>query len=787
MAFTVTAIRNIFSGGNGANRKVKHHPHGTLINALHPTQTLTQPSHLAHTVQEQIALPQELASLVAELQQVGQEVVTAVAGYTHKLRTVPALPLELAALSEPLTKAKTSLATTLTELEERYQRFVKTQVDPLFGAARAQQIQDLANSEEVIIGPYERLINRNLALSGVITTLALATAPLHPLVSGVICVPLAFYLVRPLFRNAYRSLVQERKLSLWVLGATNLTLLWLGGYYIIGSVIFIFTWLGQKLSHITEDRSHKGLVSIFGQQPRQVWVMSQQGDQRVEIEIPFEQLQVGDILVLSAGQMIPADGRIVEGQASIDQHRLTGEAQPAEKGVGDTVLAATVVLAGHILVQVEKAGQETVAAQIGEMLNKTASYQMAIATKAMQIADASVKPTFMAAGLALLTVGYGGMVAITSTIFGLNLRISGPMALLAYLNVASRHRILVKDGRSLELLTTIDTVVFDKTGTLTLDQPHVTQVHTFGAFTGDDVLAYAAAVEQRQNHPIARAICTAAEQQALTLPPLSDSRYEVGYGIQAQIDGQLIQVGSDRFMTLAAISLAPEVQTRQQQCHEQGHSLVMVAVDQQIVGAIELEPTIRPEAAAVLAELRKRKLTLYIISGDQEAPTRALAEQLGIDYYFANTLPENKAQLVEQLQAEGRAVCFVGDGINDSIALKKANVSVSLSGATSVATDTAQIVLMDATLQQLPLVFKLAQEMDATLRTGTILAIAPGLAIWGGVFFAHLGILGAAALFEASLWVGIANALRPLRTYRQLPDATAEAVPPVAGAAATSA
>lgn len=722
MAFSyVTAVRNVFFGSEDAKLRSKSHRRGTLLNVLRPVQEAAQPS----------------------------------------------LADRMAVVSEQAAKAKSTLTASLGELEERYQRFVKTRVDPIFGAAREQQIQELAVEGEVVIGPYERVINRNIALSGLITTLALATVTLHPLVQAIACVPLAFYLVRPLLRNAYRSLVQEHKLSIWVLAATNVTLLWLGGYYLIGGVIFILIWLGQKLSHITEDRSHKGLVNIFGQQPRQVWVLSQEGDQRVEVEIPFERLQAGDILILSAGQMIPADGRIVEGHASIDQHRLTGEGQPVEKGVDDTVLAATVVLAGRILVQVEKAGQETVAAQIGEMLNKTASYQMEITTKAMQIAQASVAPTFVVAGLALLTVGYSGMVAITSTIFGFNLQLSGPMALLTYLNIASRHKILVKDGRSLELLTTIDTVVFDKTGTLTLDQPHVTHVHTFGSLTDAEVLAYAAAVEQRQSHPIARAICTAAERQGLVLPALSDSRYEVGYGIQAQIDGRLIQVGSDRFMTLAEIPLAPAVQTLQQQSHGQGHSLVMVAVDQQLVGAIELEPTIRPEAQAVLAELRRRNLTLYIISGDQEEPTRSLAQQLGIDHYFANTLPENKAQLVEQLQAEGRAVCFVGDGINDSIALKKANVSISLSGATSVATDTAQIVLMDATLQQLPLVFKLAQEMNANLRTSMILAIAPGLVIWGGVFFAHLGILGATALFEGSLWVGIANALRPLLRYKE--------------------
>src|SRR5262249_20769477 len=155
---------------------------------------------------------------------------------------------------------------------------------------------------------------------------------------------------------------------------------------------------------------------------------------------------------------------------------------------------------------------------------------------------------------------------------------------------------------------------------------------------------------------------------------------------------------------------------------------------------------VRPEAQAVLTALRKRNLKLYIISGDQEAPTQQLAQSLGIDNYFANTLPENKAALVEQLQSQGRAVCFVGDGINDSIALKKANVSVSMRGSTTVAMDTAQIVLMNSNLEHLPLLFQLGNEMDQNLKTTQILAFVPTLGIWGGVFFMNLGVLGAALI-----------------------------------------
>lgn len=661
-----------------------------------------------------------------------------------------------------------SLTVALGELEEKYQWFIKTRIDPLFQGRRHAVMEELGIDDDgdLQISPYERQVNRQLALSGVITVAAVATASAGGVVAFVACVPLALYLIRDIYKRAYRSIKDEHQLTMPVLVAVNQTLLWFGGFYTIGGIIFILTNAGQKLSIITEVRSQRQLSNIFGKLPRHVWVLRES----VEIEIPFDQLHEGDVLVVRAGQMIPIDGSIVNGYASIDQHRLTGEAQPAEKGVGDGVLAATVVLAGQIYVRVEKTGQATVAAQIGEMLNKTASYQMALTTRAFQMANASVAPTLAAALLAGLIVGPVGVIAITSTMFGLNFLISGPLALRNYLLVATRRNILIKDGRSLDLLTEIDTVVFDKTGTLTLEQPHVAQVYTFTEMEASAVLRYAAAVEQRQSHPIARAILACAQERHLALPSIDDTRYEMGYGLLAGIEGKVIRVGSDRFMALEEISLPPEAQALQESCHAKGHSLVMVAVDDQLTGAIELQPTIRPEAAAVIEELRGRNLDFYIISGDQEGPTRTLAQTLGIANYFANTLPENKAQLVEQLQAEGRAVCFVGDGINDSIALKKANVSVSLRGSTTVAMDTAQIVLLDTTLQQLPLLFKLAEEMDENLKTTQTLAVVPSLGIWAGVFFFHLGILGAVFIFEASLWVGIANALRPLLRYKESED-----------------
>lgn len=651
-----------------------------------------------------------------------------------------------------------SFMTYATAVDDRYQHFMRTQIDPIFGAARLQQIETVADeTERSAFSGNERELNRNIALSLVVTGTTLivgpATAPML-----LFCFPLALYLTRVPLQRAYRAIVYERRLKLPVVVSFSLLATWLGGFYVAGSLDFVLFYFAEKLIFITQDRSQQKLVNIFGQQPRFVWAVVE----GVEVEIPFEQLQVGDTIVIGAGQMIPVDGIITAGYASIDQHRLTGEAQPAEKAVDDRVLAATVVLAGKIYIRVEKAGKETAAAQIGEILTNTASYQVAMDTKAMQFINASLTPTLAAAGLAGLLVSLQGAVAVTYASFGFNIRLTGPIAMLNYLNMAAQRGILVKDGRSLELLNEIDTVVFDKTGTLTLEQPQVAQVHLFNGVTAATVLAYAAAVEDRQSHPIALAIVHAAKAQGLTLPAINDARYEVGYGLKAWIDGCLLRVGSDRFMALEAITLPPEVATLQEAAHNQGHSLVMVAINDQLVGIIELEPTLRPEATAVIEDLKARNITVYIISGDQEQPTRRLAEQLGIDHYFANTLPEDKAKHVERLQSEGRAVCFVGDGINDSIALKKAQVSISLRGATTVATDTAQMVLMDATLQQLPALFTLAKDFDRNMKTGFAVALVPGTLIVIGVFFAHLGVLGSTLICNASLAAGIGVAMLPL-------------------------
>ncbi|MEZ4860203.1 MAG: heavy metal translocating P-type ATPase [Caldilineaceae bacterium] len=717
--------------------------------------------------QRQITSKQGLLALVRR-----KPLITRLMGVNgHTAAVVPPLPLAagaVQALNEVRTDVstrtvalKTHLAHTASALDDAFQKFMRTRFDRLFGRARSQQLEEMSSTAAALqISKYEKNTNRHIALTSTGLAAMLVSSAFYPLAMPIVAVPI-FWLSLPIFKKAYQTIRYERQINYYVLGAVSSAGVWLGGFFIpaaLGSTVY---YLAEKLLVITQDRSYKGLANIFGQQPRAVWVLVD----GLEVEVPFTQVRTGDLVIINAGQMVPVDGVIVSGMASIDQHALNGEAQPAEKTVGDSVLAATVVLAGKILVRVDKAGKETVAAQIGSMLNRTASYQMSLQSKGMQIAHKSALPTLLLGALAWPTIGLEQALALLSSSFGVNIRMTSPIAVLNFLNIASKQGILVKDGRSLELLGDVDTVVFDKTGTLTLEQPHVTQLYPCNGLDEATLLAYAAAAEHRQTHPIARAILAAAASRALPVPAIDDAQYEVGYGIKVTIGEQVIRAGSDRFMQLEGIAIPEAIRARQNAAHALGHSLVMVGVGDSLGGAIELEPTIRPEAKAIIDNLHARGIALVIISGDQEGPTRQLAQTLGIERYFANTLPENKAALVKQLQDEGRVVCFVGDGINDAIALKKAQVSVSLRGATTVATDTAQIVLMDQSLKHLPQLFDIADEFAKNLQTGFTSAIVPGMINIGGILIFHWGLYASMLIAYLALFNNLGIAAWPAIKY----------------------
>ncbi len=649
----------------------------------------------------------------------------------------------------------------LTPPERPHQRLMVEQSDPTSGRARPERLALQGTSDRSLVRTEaERQLDRCIGASALSIGAALASVVFPPL--SLLALGAGLYGGVRIFRHGYNALVNQGRLTMSVMLSLHFLGVFAGGFLIAGSLALLAYYLSEKLVSRTQRRSQQSLVEIFGEQPRTAWQLVD----TVEVEVPVESLHAGDTVVVQAGQVIPVDGAIVRGIATVDQHRLTGESQPAEKGVGDPVLAGTLMMAGKVHVQVEKTGVETAAAQIGVILSNTALYQASIVSRGEQVADKSVGPTLILALIALPLAGYRYLVAILGAGIGLNIRLTAPISMLNFLNVAADQGILVKDGRSLELLKDVDTVVFDKTGTLTLDQPEIGLIHTCADEDAETVLGYAAAAEHRQTHPIARAVLMEAAKRGLSLPDVDQAQYQVGYGLRVQLADRLIRVGSDRYMGLEQIVIPDSIQGVLGAAHDQGHSLIMVAVNDQLVGAIELQTTLRPEVDAVVNELRRRQLRIVIMSGDQEQPTSKLAHELGISSYYSNTFPEEKASLVAQLQSEGRSVCFVGDGINDSISLKKANVSISLRGASTVATDSAQIVLTGQGLVQLPFVLQLASEFDSNMRAGYIVSVGQGVIVIGGALLAVVGIVPATLIWVSSLLVSLGIAQLPLRKHQ---------------------
>lgn len=607
----------------------------------------------------------------------------------------------------------------------------------------------------------ERLINVLLGVSGASISFAIIGTFFYTPVA-ILSVPFLVYVLLYEWKDAYANL-RKGKLSIAALSSLTMLTCILQGYYIPGNLIgFVFP-LSRKFLLRIRRQSQSEFIDIFKQQPSTVWILVD----GIEVETPIEKLTKSDRVVVHTGEMIPVDGTIVHGIASVDQRILTGEAQPVEKEVGDSVFASTVVLAGTIQLEVEKAGAETTVAQIGAILNKTINVKSDVQLRSEELADRTVIPFLIAGGLTLPILGPMAAVSVINSHIGFRMSAVAPLGIMTFLRILSQKGILVKDGHVLDRLPLVDTVVFDKTGTLTLEQPHVCAIHRCNYYTEEEILVYAATAEGKQRHPIALAIVQAAREHRLPLLHLDDAQYEVGYGLKVTVGQRLVRVGSNRFMEKEAIALPETIQAIQDHCHQEGHSLVMVSINEELVGAIELQPTVRPEAKEIVQGLRNRGIkATYIISGDHETPTRKLAGELGIDHYFAETLPQNKAELIEQLQREGKKVCYIGDGINDSIALTKAEVSISLHGASTVAQDAAQIILLNGGLNELGELFDIAKQYEANMQRNFWAVIGPCFLCVGGVYFANFGLITTILLKQLGLFSGIASALAPLRAQR---------------------
>jgi cation transport ATPase len=375
-------------------------------------------------------------------------------------------------------------------------------------------------------GLTEAEVNRTLIVSGVIFGLDVASAILFPLLR-IVMAPLVLVTMYPLFKFTWHMMRRTRRPNAALLVCITALSSVATGNYGLGVLTVLVNQSALKLQFRIQDDSKHRLVDVFKQQPHTVYALVN----GVEVQTPFSRVRRGDTIVVHTGEMIPIDGIVTSGAASVDQHMLTGESQPVEKEAGDEVLAATMVMAGSLHIQAEKAGEETMVAQIGQILRKTISDKTDMQLRADAMADRTVTPTLILSLLTLPILGPLAAGGIIASHFGMRMTIVGPLAVLNYFRLLSFNQILIKDGRTLDMLRDVDTVVFDKTGTLTMHQPHVERVFAWANTGETEVLALAAAAEYKQTHPIARAIIEAAQQRRITIPDIDSAAYTVGLGL----------------------------------------------------------------------------------------------------------------------------------------------------------------------------------------------------------------------------------------------------------------
>jgi len=616
---------------------------------------------------------------------------------------------------------------------------------------------EVANTEAADL--QHRLNCSVLGLGAVLVGYYLAPLPL-----GLASTPLAVYLQWPGVKATWADITDRHTIDSTGLMSVAFAGAWIYGAY-MGTAFAIFAYLLTRKTALRAcEHSQRKLIRRFEQQQQTVWRLVD----GVEIETPLHQVWPGDTVVAYAGESIPVDGTVIAGTAAVDQCHLGGDAGPVQQSEGDGVFATARVLRGWLHVRVDRAGKETVAMQIANSLRHTVSHRLAIERRGLKLAEDCVAPSLALSIAALPLLGFYSAIAVLLARPGIDMNFAAPLALLNALQLSTNHGILVRDGRGLELMQAIDTVVFDQTAVLEPEGLDVATVHACGNYDKWQVLAYAAMAENQQSQTIAQAILDEARQCGLKLPGTGSFRYKNGFGIQVIISGQRVRVGNQSFIGNAGLALPPTLQEVCAQCMESGHSLTFVATEDALVGALELRPALRPEVADVVSELKRRNFRLAILSGDRTGPTRHLAERVGIAEYFAEMPPEDKARHIERLQQKGRAVCFLSSGTDTAAAMTATHVSVSLHGdATRIATETAQIVLMGHSPRQLPLLFDLSRCLDFNLKTSFRISIATGAGIIGSIFLFHSGIGIVAALNASAAITIIGNAMLPLQGSRE--------------------
>ena len=533
------------------------------------------------------------------------------------------------------------------------------------------------------------------------------------------------------------------------------------GQYSAAAVVAVLLLLGGMLENFVAARAGKALEALAKLLPDRVTVRKEGND----IVISLEEVIVGDLLLIRSGDRIAVDGEVITGTAAVNQSAITGESLPVEKQTGDTVFAGTLNEVGTIEVRAAKVGRETTLGQIRRMVEEAQEKKAPIERMLNRYAK-FYTPTAVVLGLLLWWWSGDRMRAITMLIVFCPcvMVLATPTALVASIGNAALRGSLVKKGATIEALANIDTVIFDKTGTLTVGQPKLVEVSPLNGLDESDILGLAAVAEKFSEHPLGRAIVQAAQARNLSIPDPEEFEVMPGLGVRAAVNGFKVVLGRPQFLVEEGLSSEENLQVRVGQSRPSGQTVIGIAIGDELTGMLALQDVLRPEARAAVRRLHLLGLRTVLVTGDNWATANQIAAELNIADVYAETLPEDKVEIVKRLQAEGRKVAFVGDGVNDGPALAIADVGVAMGIAgTDVALETAEIALLSDDLAKLPHLLKLSKQAIRAIKQNLlfslgVLAAAVGLTIPG-----ILNPVTGALLHELSSIPVIANSARLIR------------------------
>ncbi len=549
-----------------------------------------------------------------------------------------------------------------------------------------------------------------------------------------------------------------------------------GLYFESAGVIITLILLGKSLEAVSKGKTSEAIKKLMGLSPKTAIVI-QEGK---EVEMPIDEVEIGDVIIVKPGDKIPVDGVVLEGHTAIDESMLTGESMPIDKKAGDKVFAASINKNGMIQFKATKVGGDTALAQIIKLVEDAQGSKAPIAQMADIVSGYFVPIVCAIAVLAFLA----WLIAGQTLVFALTIFISvlviacpcalglaTPTAIMVGTGKGAEYGILIKGGEALEATHKINTIVFDKTGTITEGKPEVTDIITVGEVSRERLLQVAASAEKGSEHPLGDAIVKSAENEKLEF--LKVNRFEAipGFGIEVEIDGIHTLIGNRKLMDERGITLE-SLESKSDQLATEGKTPMYIAMDNKISGIIAVADVVKPSSAMAIKKLQSMGIEVAMITGDNRKTAQAIAKQVGIDRVLAEVLPQDKSNEVKKLQAEGKKVAMVGDGINDAPALVQADIGIAIGSGTDVAMESADIVLMRSDLMDVPTAIHLSKSTIRNIKQNLFWAFGynvAGIPVAAGLLYLFGGpllnpMLAAAAMSLSSVSV-LANALR-LKSFK---------------------